>query len=352
LHVPVEQAHDGAKNFMKRRALLVGGAASAALAATRALAQQPGRSYRIGVLIPMVKDAGEKYLLVLRDQLARHGFVEGRNLRIDAQFVAYGTRPNLEAARELVALKPDAIFACSTLIAQAAKAATSSIPIVFAWVADPVVSGIVSDYARPGGAVTGVSNRFFELAAKRLDLVRELLPGAKRVVVMSGVFDSVLEAAMVFAEQAAKKLGFELVRVATQCPLDSPTCRGAWGEAMRDTAKSGANAVLVVTPFAILGWSDLAREVVRQSITHRLPAIYSETETVGLGGLMSYATNLSGDLRRGADLLARVLRGQRPAELPVDQAARFELAINLKTARAIGLTIPQSLLVRADRVIE
>src|SRR5688572_22625895 len=109
---------------MKRRALLVGGVASAALGTTRGLAQQGGRTYRVGVLIPMVRDAGEKYLSVIRDQLAKHGFVEGRNLRIDAQFVAYGTQPNIDAARELVALKPDAIFACSTLVTQATQKAT------------------------------------------------------------------------------------------------------------------------------------------------------------------------------------------------------------------------------------
>jgi putative ABC transport system substrate-binding protein len=321
----------------------VGGAASAALAATRGLAQQPGRTYRIGVLIPMVREAGEKYLVVLRDQLAKHGFVEGRNLRIDVQFVAYGTRPNIDAARELLALKPDAILACSTLVAQAAKAATSSVPIVFTWVSDPVVSGIVKDYAKPGGNVTGVSIRFFELAAKRLDLIRELLPSAKRVAVMSGVFDSVLEAAMVYAERAAKQLGFELFRVSTN---------GAWAEAIRKTANSGAHAALVVTPFAVLGWSPTAEEAVRHTAEQRLPAIFAESESVELGGLMSYATNLSDDLRRGADLLARVLRGERPGDLPIDQSSRFELAVNLNTARAMSLAIPQSLLVRADRVIE
>jgi len=327
---------------MRRRALLVGGAASAALAATRGLAQEAGRNYRIGVLIPMVRQAGEKYLAVLRDGLAKHGFVEGRNLRIDSRFVAYGARPNIDAARELLSLKPDALFACSTLMAQSAQTASRTVPMVFAWVSDPVVSGIVKDYARPAGNATGVTNRFFELSAKRLDLLRELLPSAKRVVVMSGTFDTVLDAAMVFAEQAAKKLDFELVRVATQ---------GAWAQGMQDSAKAGAHAVLVVTPFAIFGLRSWADDCIRQTIEQRMPAVYAETETVEMGGLMSYATNLSDDLRRGADLMARVLRGERPADLPVDQASRFELAVNLKTARATGLTIPQSLLVRADRVI-
>jgi putative ABC transport system substrate-binding protein len=243
----------------------------------------------------------------------------------------------------LLALKPDAIFACSTLVTQAAQSATNTVPIVFAWVSDPVVSGIAKDYAKPGTNATGITNRFFELAAKRLDLIRELLPSAKRVAVMSGVFDTVLEAAMVLAERAAKQLGFELFRVSTH---------GAWAEAIRKTAESGADATLVVTPFGIFGWGPQAEEAVRHTVEQRLPAIFAESESVERGGLMSYATNLGEDLRRGADLLARVLRGEKPADLAIDQASRFELAVNLKTARTMGLAIPQSLLLRADRVIE
>jgi putative ABC transport system substrate-binding protein len=189
--------------------------------------------------------------------------------------------------------------------------------------------------------VTGVSIRFFELAAKRLELVRELLPSAKRVAVASGVFDSVLEAAMVFVQRASEQLGLELVRV-----------EGPLAHAIRASTKTGAHAVSLMAPFAVLGQLSTAAEVVRHSIEQRIPAIFPDVESVELGGLMSYATNLSDDLRRGADLLARVLRGERPGDLPIDQSSRFELAVNLKTARAMSLAIPQSLLVRADRVIE
>jgi putative ABC transport system substrate-binding protein len=324
---------------MKRRELLV--ASGALLTAPFALAQQPGRKYRIGVLLPMPTEVGKRYLAVIGEQIATQGFVEGRNLHIDAQFVPYGSRPNIDAARELLALKPDAILACSTLVAQAAKAATSAVPVVFTWVSDPAISGIVKEYAKPGGNVSGVSIRFFELAAKRLELVRELLPSAKRVAVASGVFDSVLEAAMVFVQRASEQLGLELVRV-----------EGPHAHAIRASTKAGAHAVLLMAPFAVLGQLSDAAEVARHAIEQRLPAIFPDVESVEIGGLMSYATDLRDDLRRGADLLARVLRGERPAELPVDQASRFELAVNLTTARAMGLAIPQSLLVRADRVIE
>jgi putative ABC transport system substrate-binding protein len=324
---------------MKRRELLV--ASGALLAAPFALAQQPGRKYRIGVLLPMPDEVGKRYLAVIGERLATQGFVTGRNLHIDAQFVPYGSRPNIDAVRELLALKPDAMLASSTLVAQAAKAASGSVPVVFTWVSDPVISGIVKDYAKPGGNVTGVSIRFFELAAKRLELVRELLPSAKRVAVASGVFDSVLEAAMVFVQRASEQLGLELVRV-----------EGPHAQAIRASTKAGAHAVLLMAPFAVLGQLSAAAEVARHAIEQRVPAIFPDVESVEIGGLMSYATDLRDDLRRGADLLARVLRGEKPGNLAVDQASRFELAVNLTTARAMGLPIPQSLLVRADRVIE
>lgn len=328
---------------MKRRTVLLAGTASAALTAARAFSQQLQGEYRVGVLLPMPGEVGERYLSAVRERLASHGFVDGRNLHIDARFVPYGSRPNLDAARELLTLKPQAIFVGSTLVAQAAQAATTSVPIIFTWVSDPVVSRLVSGYAKPGANITGVSIRFFELAAKRVELARELLPSAKRVAIASGVFDSVLEAAMTFAHRAAERLGLELVRIAVGTD---------WAKGMQAIVKAGCDAAVVVEPFGVLGMRARAEEVARHAVAQRVPAIFSETESVEVGALMSYATNLADDLRRGADLLARVLRGDKPSELPVDQASRFELALNLKTARSLGLTIPQSLLVRADRVIE
>jgi putative ABC transport system substrate-binding protein len=326
---------------MRRRELPL---ALLALASLSALAQQPGRSYRIGAIFAMEQATANPYLAALRDQLAKNGLAEGNNLHIDTRFVAYGSRPNREVVEEVLALRPDAILTCTTLVALAAKAATDSVPVVFTWVSDPVVSGIVKDYARPGGNVTGVSIRFFELAAKRLELARELVPAAKRVAVASGVFDSVLESAMIYVTRAAQKLGLEVFRVVAG--------KIGWARAVEEAAREGAHAMLVMTPFAVLGAHATAREVAHFTIQQRMATVFPDIESVEAGGLITYATSLEYDLRRGADMLARVLRGKKPGDLPVDQAARFELAVNLKTARAIGLTIPQSIRLRADRLVE
>ncbi len=327
---------------MRRRALLIGGAASAALAATGGLAQQP-RSYRVGILTPLSGMAASQHLSALREQLAKQGFVEGRNLGFEIRHPQFGPQYAKEAAGELAALKVDAILAFGTTMASAALGAARSTPIVFTWVADPVGAGLVKDLSRSGGNVTGVTNRGFEIAAKRLELLRETLPKAKRVAAVAGYFDSVLETAMHFAQRAADGLGFDLVRI---------TAGAAWERVVDASIEARADALLVLTPFEFFGMRSTAEHVVRSTIERRVPAVFSERETVEIGGLMSYATSLVDDTRRGADLLARVLKGEKPGNLPVDQASRFEFAVNLKTARAIGLAIPQSLLLRADRIIE
>jgi putative ABC transport system substrate-binding protein len=298
---------------------------------------------RLGVFLPMVRSSAERYMTVVRQELAARGFAEGRNLRIDERFVPYGAQQNLEVARELVALKPDALLTASTLVTIAAQRASAAVPVVFAWVADPVAAGIVSDYARPGGNATGVTNRFLEITAKRVELIRELLPAAKRIAMVTGVFDQVLEAAMIPAEKMAGQLGLTLVRAPTQ---------NSWESVGEVVAGTGAQGAVVLTPFAILGMHDTAVATARRLNAGRVPAIFAEIESVEQGGLMSYATNLSEDIRKAAGMAAQVLRGARPADLPVDQASRFELGVNLKTAHEIGLRVPQSVLLRADRVIE
>lgn len=327
---------------MKRRALLKGGAAGAALAALPVIAQQPARQYRIGVISPFsaLTDANQA---ALREQLAKHGFAQGRNLTIHMRHADAGREPAGAVARELVALKPDAILVLTSQMAAGAMAATASIPIVFAWVADPVRTGLVKDLARPGGNITGATNRFFELAAKRVELLRELLPRAKRIAAVAGYFDAILEIAMQSAQTAADRLQFEVIRVSGGMH---------WERVMPAAAEARVQAAMVMTPFSVFGMTSSAAAVVRGAMEQRLPAVYSDVESVQLGGLLSYATSLSDDIRRGADLLARILKGESPAALPVDQAARFELGLNLRTARALALTIPQSILARADRVIE
>ena len=298
---------------------------------------------RLGVFLPMTRSAGERYMKAVRQELAARGFSEGRNLRIDERFVPYGAQQNLEVARELVALKPHALLTASTLVTLAAQRASATVPVVFAWVADPLAAGIVSDYARPGGNATGVTNRFFEITAKRVELMRELLPAAKRIAMVTGVFDQVLEAAMIPAEKMAGQLGLTLIRAPTQ---------GGWDSVGEVAAGTQAQGAVVLTPFGILGLHDSASATARQLNARQIPAIFCEIESVEQGGLMSYGTSLSDDIRKAAGMAAQLLRGARTANLPVDQASRFELGINLKTAGEIGLRVPQSLLLRADRVIE
>jgi len=329
---------------MRRRTVVLGGAASAMLAVAGVRAQQLGRTYRIGVLTPVAGLAGAPYLSALREQLGKHGFIDGRNLGIDVRVMdSLGSRAAAAAAQELIARKPDAILAIGTTLTRGALASTSAIPIVFTWVADPLGSGLLKSLARPDRNATGVTNRSFELTGKRVELVRGLLPAAKRLAMATSYYDPVLEQAMTHAQRAAEQVGIELVQVEVGA---------SWANVVELSQKAGAQAMLALTPFRFFGLSFAEEDVVRQSIEQRFPVMFSNVETVEAGGLASYATRLTDDLRRATDLLARVLAGEKPQELSVDQAARFELAINLKTARAIGLPIPQPLLLRADRVIE
>jgi putative ABC transport system substrate-binding protein len=306
-------------------------------AATPLLAQKHPRRYRVGVLLPFA-EARAAIVQAVGERLAKHGFVENRNLDIDTSVAS----SNPDAAADLLALKPDAIFACTTATTRIAQASTRSVPIIFTWVEDPVISGIVKDYAKPGRNITGVTNRNFELVAKRLDLVRELLPSAKRVAVVGKFNDPVMVAMVDRAQVPAQKLRLELVRVEEE----------NWIIAGNASARAHSDAILFLTPFAMLGLRMVGELAVRRVADRRIPAMYADAETVATGGLMSYATNPTEDLRRGADLLARVLKGDKPGDLPIDQASRFELVINLKTARALGLKVPSALLLRAEQVIE
>jgi putative ABC transport system substrate-binding protein len=324
-----------------RRQFLV--AASALLATPLATAQQQARQYRVGVLTPFGLVSGEQYLHALRERLATHGLVEGRNLSLEARPVVASRTAAANHTHDLVKSKVDAIFAMSTIAAQGAQDATTSVPIVFCWVPDPVVSGIVRDYARPGGNITGISNRFFDLYLKRIELVRELVPGAKTVVVIAGFFDSTLQTAQARVEAAAAQLGLKISRKEAQ---------DQWVGAVEEAAASGADAIMIATPFIQFGMHSEAHDTIRTATRLRVPVIYSDMASVELGGLITYDANRTQDVHRGADYLARVLKGASPATLPIDQASRFELVINLKAAREIGLKIPPVLLLRADRVIE
>jgi len=326
-----------------RRDFLI--AAGALLAAPLAAeAQQAAKVARIGYLstnptvTPHLREA-------FRQGLRDLGYVEGRNVVIEYRF-AEGKVEQLPAlAAELAALKVDVIVASGTLAALAAKQATSTLPIVFSPAGDPVGSGLVTSLARPGGNVTGLSAFAPELVGKRLELLKQAVPGVSRVAVLwqPGAFGERAEMdTLKRAEVAARDLGVPLQFVEARGPADFDR---AFSDMTR--ARAGALTVLASNMF-----NSERRRLVDLAAKNRLPALYSARELVDAGGLMSYGANLADLNRRAATYVDKILKGTKPADLPVEQPTKFELVINLKTAKALGLTIPQSVLARADEVIQ
>ena len=307
-------------------------------------AQQAAKVVRIGYLSfnltasPHVREA---FVQGLRDL----GYVEGRNLVIEYRD-AEGKLERLPAlVAELVALKVDVIVASGTLAALAAKQATRTLPIVFSPAGDPVGSGLVASLAQPGGNVTGLSAFAPELVGKRLELLKQAVPGVSRVAVLwqPGAFGERTEKdTLKRAEVAARDLRVPLQFVEARGPAD-------FARAFSDMsmARAGALTVLASNMFV-----SERRRLVDLAAEKQLPAMYSARELVDAGGLMSYGANLADLNRRAATYVDRILKGTKPADLPVEQPTKFELIINMKTAKALGLTIPQSVLGRADELIK
>ena len=330
---------------MDRRAFLAGTVVGGLLAAPLATeAQQAAKIARIGYLetnpvtSPHVREA---FLQGLRDL----GYVEGRNLVIEYRD-AEGKADRLPAlAAELVALKVDVIVASGTLAALAAKQTTRTLPIVFSPAGDPVGSGLVTSLARPGGNVTGLSAFAPELVGKRLELLKQAVPGVSRVAVLwqPGAFGERTEKDILKrAEVAGRDLHLPLQFVEARGPAD-------FARAFSDMSMARVDALTVLASNMFVSER---RRLVDLATGKRLPAVYSARELVDAGGLMSYGANLADLNRRAATYVDRILKGTKPADLPVEQPAKFELILNLKTAKALGLTIPQSVLGRADEVIQ
>jgi putative tryptophan/tyrosine transport system substrate-binding protein len=317
----------------------------AMLAAPRAAEAQPAaKTARIGYLATNLAAAPhlqEAFLRGLRDL----GYVEGRNVVIEYRD-AEEKRERLPAlAAELVALKVDVIVAPPTVAALAAKHATRTLPIVFAVAADPVASGLVTSLARPGGNVTGLTVIGPELVGKWMELLKQAVPGVSRVAVLRqpGALGERTDKDMLNgAEAAARALGVQLHVVEARGPSDLDR---AFSDLSR--TRAGALAVLGSNMFA-----NERRRLVGLAAKNRLPAMYTSREYVDSGGLMSYGPHFADNYRRAATYVDKILKGAKPADLPVEQPTKFELVINLKTAKALGLTIPQSVLGRADEVIQ
>jgi putative ABC transport system substrate-binding protein len=280
-----------------------------------------------------------------RQGLRELGYVEGRDVAIDFRD-AQGRFEQLPAlARELVALKVDVIVVGGTSQALAAKKATSTIPIVFGTVGDPVTSGLVESLARPGGNATGLSNVAPELVGKRLELISQILPVTGRVAVLwqpGAVGEHTMTEMRRSADAAARLLGLQLHFVDVRDPADFEKALSGMRNARMDALTVLGGAMFVVERKRLV---DLAAK-------YRLPTVYVAREFVDVGGLMSYGANDADLLRRAAGYVDRILKGARPGDLSVAQPTKFELCFNLRTAGALGISIPQSVLLRADRVIE
>jgi putative ABC transport system substrate-binding protein len=272
------------------------------------------------------------------------GWVEAKNIAFEWRF-AEGKRDRLPAlAAELVRLKVDLIVASGAIEIRAAQHATSTIPIVMAGTGDPVRAGFVASLARPGGNITGVSNLQSELNSKRLELLTEAMPGVSRVAVLADPANPNTPAMVRETEQAARVLGVQLHLLEM---TDPSRLESAF--ATITTARVDA---LLVLPLPAAWFDAHARRIVELVAHHHLPAIYPGRWFVGAGGLMSYARNTAEHFRRAATYVDRILKGAKPADLPVEQPTTFELVINLKTAQALGLTLPPTLLFQADEVIK
>jgi putative ABC transport system substrate-binding protein len=305
--------------------------------------QQPVKTYRVAYLAAAPRSTNQPQLAEFQQGMRDLGYVEGRNLVLETRFAdgKFDRLPQL--AREIVQLNPDAIFVSTTPASLVIKAATPTIPIVFVAVADPVGVGLVPSVARPGGNVTGITHIVAELTGKRLELLKEMVPFASRIAVLVNPDDPNATVQVRNAEAAARPLGVQLQPIVTlRSASDLP---GAFDQISR----SGAAAVLrMVDPQG----GPLRARTAELAMKHRVPVMFVFREDVEAGGLASYGASLSAQYRQAAPLVDKVLRGARPGDLSIEQASKFELVLNRKTARALGLTIPPSLLLRADHVID
>jgi putative ABC transport system substrate-binding protein len=327
-----------------RRTFLAGTGAVLLAGPLAAEAQQAAKVARIGYLStnhganPHLREA---FLQGLRDL----GYVEGRNLVMEYRD-AEGKSERLPAlAAELVALKVDVLVAGGTPQALAAKHATRTIPIVFSAAGDPVTSGLVTSLARPGGNVTGLSMLTSELVGKCLEVLKQAVPGVSRVAVLwqpGGLGERTEKDMLRGADVAARALGVRPQFVEARGPADID-------RAFSDMTRERAGALTVLTSNMLI---NERRRLVDLAAKNRLPAVYPWREGVDAGGLMAYGPSVSDLFRRAATYVDKILKGAKPGDLPVEQPTKFELVINLKTAKALGLTIPPSLLARGDEVIQ
>jgi putative ABC transport system substrate-binding protein len=305
-------------------------------------AQPANRIYRVGFLEAGAASVNRHFLEAFESGLREFGYVDGKNVIIDARW-AEGQADRFPVLFvELVALKPDVIVVASTLGAVAAKKVVTSIPVVFVGVSDPLDMGLVASLARPGGNMTGISRVFGEgLIGKALQLLMDIVPGASRIAILWNARGEVAPRVKE-AELAVRTLAMAPLPIDVRGPSD-------FDYAFARMRKQNADAVMVVTdPLTLRN----RETIVRLAAANRIPAVYEFAEFARAGGLIAYSASVPALFARAAIYVDKILKGATPADLPVEQPTKFELVINLKTAKALGLTIPQSLLLRADEVIQ
>lgn len=326
--------------MMHRRAFIamVGGSILAAPLAVEA--QQSGRVYRVGVLSPGTPPPGR--LDALRQGLRELGYEEGRNISLEWRFSGETDERLPNFAEELVRRKVDVIVAINTPASFAAKHATATTPIVFARVSDPVRTGLVASFAHPGGNITGITAFSDELSGKRLALIREMLKTTSRLAVLWNTGNPGIELSVREMERASTQFGVEL---------------RLHGVSRTEDFRTAFEAVTGERVSAIFVFDDVLmtthkKQMLTWAAKVRLPVISQYAELTEAGGLMSYGPNIPDIYRRAAIYVDKILKGARPGDLPVEQPTKLELVINMKTAKALGLTIPQTVLLQADQVIE
>jgi putative ABC transport system substrate-binding protein len=305
-------------------------------------AQAAGKVHKIGILCGM--DCSGPLVDAFRQELREFGWAENQNVMIEYRWAEGRLDRLLDLAAELVRLKVDLIVGAGTPAIMAANHATARtpIPIVMAFSGDPVQAGLVASLARPGGNITGLSSLATELTGKRLELLKEVLPKLSRVVVLFNPNDVDMRIRSREVDVPARKLGVLVHNLYVREPSD-------FENAFSVMTQSPPDALLMIAD----SFTFLHRRLVLDfTAKNRLPAMYELREFVDDGGLMAYGPSLAGLFRRAAYYADRILRGAKPADLPIEQPTKFELVVNLKTARALGLTIPQSVLLRADEVIQ
>jgi putative tryptophan/tyrosine transport system substrate-binding protein len=305
-------------------------------------AQQPAKIPRIGFLSAVSASTISARIEAFKQGLREFGYVEGTNIAIEWRYAEGKVDRLSELAAELVRLRVDVIVSGGPTVTRPLKEATSVIPIVMALDDDPVGSGFVSSLARPGGNITGLSTLAPEISGKQLELLKEIVPKLARVAVIGNSTRAGTAQMLKETELAAETLKVQLQYLDVLAPKDIET-------AFRASSKGRADAVLVLTSPAFLSQR---RQTAELAVKSRLPAIYSWPENVEDGGLMTYSVSITDLFRRTATYVDKILKGTKPADLPVEQPKKFEFIVNLKAAKQISLTIPPNVLVRADRVIK